>query len=85
MIGSISHLRGGIVCRNCESVAPDRGEIDVRLLRIIQTILRLPRAAAPQRLPRLTRHQTDPINRMLIVHIEQTLSKHLRTSAYVAP
>jgi DNA repair protein RecO (recombination protein O) len=81
-----SPARGGIVCRNCESVAPDRGEIDVRLLRIIQTILRLPRAGgAPQRLPRLTRHQTDPINRILIVHIEQTLSKHLRTSAYVAP
>src|SRR4051812_44068124 len=38
--------RGGIVCRNCESVNHDRMPIDPRLLRMVQSILRLPRAGA---------------------------------------
>ena len=81
-----SPARGGVICRNCESIAPDRLEIDPRLLRIVQGILRLPRTGgAPQRLPRLTRHQTDPLNRMLATHIEHTLSKRLRMSSYVLP
>lgn len=75
---SFSPARGGIVCRNCESVAPDRMQIDIRLLRMIQGILR-----APQRLPQLTRHQTDPINKLLADHVEHTLSKRLRMSRYV--
>jgi hypothetical protein len=37
----------------------------------------------PQRLPRLTRHQTDPINRLLADHVEHTLGKRLRLSRYV--
>jgi DNA repair protein RecO (recombination protein O) len=78
--------RGGVVCRNCESLHPDRIETDVRLLRLVQTILKLPRInGAPQRLPRLTRLQTDPINRLLIEHIEQTLSRRLRMTKYVLP
>src|SRR4051794_34561079 len=81
-----SPARGGVICRNCESIAPDRLEIDPRLLRIVQTVLRLPRTGgSPQRLPRLTRHQTDPINRMLTNHIEHTLSKRLRLSQYILP
>jgi DNA repair protein RecO (recombination protein O) len=75
-----SPARGGVICRNCETLTPDRIEIDVRLLRIIQGVLRL-----PNRLPRLTRHQTDPINRMLASHVEHTLSKRLRMSPYVVP
>jgi hypothetical protein len=35
------------------------------------------------RLPQVTRHQTDPINRILIEHIETIAGKRLRTSAYV--
>src|SRR5678816_919207 len=50
--------RGGVVCGNCEGVVPDRMHIDTRLLRMVQTILRLPRSdGSAQRLPRLTRHQ----------------------------
>jgi DNA repair protein RecO (recombination protein O) len=76
----------GIVCRNCETIAPDRIEIDPRLLRIMQSVMRLPRLnGAAQRLPQLTRHQTDPINRVLTAHVEQTLSKRLRTGPYVVP
>jgi recombinational DNA repair protein (RecF pathway) len=35
------------------------------------------------RLPRLTRHQTDPINRLLAEHVEHTLGRRLRLHAYV--
>jgi hypothetical protein len=58
--------------------------IDARLLRMAQSILRLPRTdGSAQRLPRLTRHQTDPINRLLAGHIEHTLGRKLRLHAYV--
>jgi len=40
-------------------------------------------AGLAQRLPRLTRHQTDPINRLLSEHVEHTLGRRLRLSAYV--
>lgn len=76
--------RGGVVCRNCEGVVPDRMNVDGRLLRMVQTILRLPRAAgATQRLPRLTRHQTDPINRMFAQHIQHTLQRRLRLPQFI--
>jgi DNA repair protein RecO (recombination protein O) len=84
--------RGGVVCRNCEGTVPDRMSLDARLLRLVQGVLRLPRAgggngsasaAPPQRLPRLTRYQTDPINRLLAGHVEHTLGRRLRLSAYV--
>jgi DNA repair protein RecO (recombination protein O) len=80
----MSASRGGIVCRNCEGATPDRVPFDVRLLRLSQSILRLPRTnGSAQRLPRLTRHQTDPLNRILIDHVEQSLSKRLRLPKYV--
>jgi DNA repair protein RecO (recombination protein O) len=76
--------RGGVVCRNCEGVVPDRMSIDTRLLRMVQGILRLPRSnGSAQRLPRLTRHQTDPINRLLAEHVEHTLGKRMRLRGYV--
>jgi DNA repair protein RecO (recombination protein O) len=79
-----SPSRGGILCRNCESLVHDRMTIDVRLLRMAQSILRLPRAdGSAQRLPRLTRHQTDPINRLLAEHVQHTLGRRLRMHAYV--
>jgi DNA repair protein RecO (recombination protein O) len=75
---------GGILCRDCEAGARDRFPIDLRLLAIVQNLLRLPRVnGAAQRLPRLTRHQTDPINRMLSLHVEQTLGRPLRVGRYV--
>jgi DNA repair protein RecO (recombination protein O) len=79
-----SASRGGILCRNCEGLAHDRMTIDVRLLRMAQSILRLPRTdRGTQRLPRLTRHQTDPLNRLLAEHVEHTLGRRLRLHAYV--
>ncbi|HVT91164.1 MAG TPA: DNA repair protein RecO [Tepidisphaeraceae bacterium] len=79
-----SPSRGGLICRNCEGVAPDRIPIDPRLVRIAQTIMNLPRAnGSPQRLPHLTRHQTDPLNKLLAEHIEHTLSRRLRLTGYV--
>ena len=79
--------RGGVVCRNCEGAVTDRLAFDLRLLRLMQGVLKLPRdngtAASPARLPRLTRHQTDPINRLLSDHVEHTLGRGLRLSKYV--
>ena len=76
--------RGGIVCRNCEGTLPDRSEIDSRLLRMLQGILRLPRSnGVAQRLPQLTRRQTDPINRMFADHVQHTLGRPLRLPRYV--
>ena len=46
--------------------------------------IRSPRSdGASRRLPRLTRHQTDPINRVLAEHIGHTLGRRLRLPAYV--
>ena len=83
--------RGGVVCRNCEGTVPDRQSLDPRLLRLVQGVLRLPRGRGngslaggmAQRLPRLSRHQTDPINRLLAGHVEHTLGRRLRLSKYV--
>jgi DNA repair protein RecO (recombination protein O) len=73
--------RGGVVCRGCESSLPDRLALDGRLLRLLQT-LAIP---GPRNLPRLTRHQTDPLNRILAEHMTHTLGRPLRMAAYVLP
>lgn len=79
-----SPSRGGVICRSCEMVIPDRIETDVRLLRLIQSLLKLPRVnGSPQRPPRLTRHQTDPLNRLLLEHVETALQKRLRMRRWV--
>lgn len=79
-----SPASGGIVCRNCELSVHDRIPFDPRLLGVLQMVLKLPRqGGAVQRLPQLTRHQTDPINRLLATHIEQTLQRRLRMPRWV--
>lgn len=79
-----SPARGGVVCRNCEGATPDRSHIDPRLLRLLQGIIRLPRSnGSPQRLPHLTRHQTDPINRLFADQVQHTLGRALRLPKYV--
>lgn len=81
-----STSRGGVLCASCAKAAPieDYRAIDSRLLRITQGILRLPRADGQiQRLPQLTRHQTDPINRLLATHVEQTLGRTMHLPRYV--
>jgi DNA repair protein RecO (recombination protein O) len=75
---------GGAVCRNCQPATGDRMPLDPRLLRLGQSILRLPRTnGAALRLPRLTRHQTDPLNRIFASHVEHTLGKKLRMPRYL--
>jgi hypothetical protein len=73
---------GGVVCRNCEASFPHRVEIDPRLLRIAQSISAAPDNGQPRRLPILTRHQTDPINRMLAEHLQYASGKRLRLARY---
>jgi DNA repair protein RecO (recombination protein O) len=79
-----SASRGGVICRNCEGVVHDRTALDVRLLRLLQSLLRLPRAnGTPRRLPQLTRHQTDPINCLFADQIEHTLGRRLQMAKWV--
>jgi len=76
--------RGGIVCRSCEGAFPQRSSIDGRLLSIMQHVIQLSRDnGAARRLPALTRHQTDPINRLLADYMQHTLSRRLRLVPYV--
>ncbi|MCC6422393.1 MAG: DNA repair protein RecO [Phycisphaerales bacterium] len=81
---SFSPARGGIVCRSCLPKVAQTMPFDLRLLRLVQGLLKLPRVdGAIQRLPRLSRHQTDPINRLILSHIEHTLGRRMRMSAYI--
>ena len=83
---AFSASQGGVLCRSCEGAFPDRLTLDSRLLGILQHILNLPRTnGAAQRLPSLTRHQTDPLNRMLADHVEYTLGRRLRVAPCVLP
>lgn len=76
--------RGGMVCRRCEAQFPDRRSFDPRLLSIMQYVLNLGQSNGPaKRLPALTRHQTDPINRLLAEHVQHTLGRRLRVARYV--
>lgn len=75
---------GGVICRNCEGATRDRMEWDIRLLRLVQGVLRLPRDNGNLlRLPRLTRHQTDPINHLFASHVQHTLGRPLQLARYV--
>jgi hypothetical protein len=72
------------VCRACEPSFPDRLSLDRRLVDLMLYILRLDQAGHGQdRLPKLTRHQTDPINRVLAAHVQHTLGRPLRLAAWV--
>jgi DNA repair protein RecO (recombination protein O) len=76
--------RGGTICQNCEGSVPDRLRLDARLLRLAQQLLRLPRSnGSPQRLPRLTRHQTDPLNHLFAEQMNVMLGKRMRMPGYV--
>lgn len=76
---------GGLVCATCPIPPGPRIQSDGRLIRILQTLLRLPHGAdgIPQRLPRMTRAQTDPVNRLLAEYLRYTLGHELRASAFV--
>jgi len=76
--------RGGVVCSTCEGALPGRMVVDPRPVAIARMILGLPRSAgAVNRLPRLTRAQSDPLHAMLISHVQHLLSRSLNTRRYV--
>ena len=77
-----SPSRGGVLCRQCGPAIEDRLSINPRLLRIATQVANPPKGELT-RLPRLTRHQTDPINRLLAAHVHFTLGRHLRMSRHI--
>ncbi len=83
--GSFVLPLGGIVCRTCEAAYPQRVPFDGRLLNVMRSVLGcLGRGnGSAARLPVLTRHQTDPINRLLAEYMQHTLGRRLRTTPYV--
>jgi DNA repair protein RecO (recombination protein O) len=77
---------GGLICSECEPRTPQRLMFDARLLSPIRVISALVHdAAPPQRLPMLSRHQSDPINRLIAEHAQFTAGRRLRLPAYVMP
>lgn len=82
---SFDSNHGGIVCRACEAAFPQRMSFDGRLLAIVRQFLALSGRGDGngKRLPVLTRHQTDPINRLFAEHVEHTLGKRLRMPRWV--
>lgn len=79
-----SPAEAGALCRSCETVFADRIEVNPRLLRLADGLLKMPEASEPpRRLPQLTRHQTDPLNRLLTGHVERVVSKPMRLRNYI--
>ncbi len=75
---------GGVICPRCGSATADRKPIDPRLIGIAITILRLPRQDGLwQRLPRLTRHQTDPLHALIIPHVQHATDREIRLRRFV--
>ncbi len=61
-----------------------QAKIDPRLIRIADMVLKLPRErSVPQRLPRLTRAQTNPLTAYLALHIQTIIQRPLHTAKYV--
>ena len=83
-LGYFSPARGGSICQNCQGAVPDRLGLDPRLGRLTQQLLKLPKNnGATLRLPRLTRHQTDPLNRLFAEQMNHTLGRPLRMAKYI--
>ena len=77
--------RGAILCRPCESAFPARASLDGRLLGVMQYFVRMLESNGSARLPALTRHQSDPINRLLAAYIQHTIGRRLRLPRFVLP
>jgi DNA repair protein RecO (recombination protein O) len=78
---SFSPDRGGVLCQSCEMQIPHRLSLDARLLGILRQFITT--NGSPRRLPILTRHQTDPLNKLLAEYIEHTLGRRLRLPKYI--
>jgi DNA repair protein RecO (recombination protein O) len=75
--------RSGVLCRNCEATFPNRLSLEGRLIGIVQYILGLADNGSARRLPGLSRHQTDPINKLLARYIEYNLDRRLRLPRFI--
>ena len=85
-VAYFSPSQSGAICPNCGPATPDRLSIDPRLLRLVQSIRKLPKAnGSTLRLPRLTRHQTDPLNRLILAQVQAMTGRPLRLRGYVLP
>ncbi|HEX8340799.1 MAG TPA: DNA repair protein RecO [Tepidisphaeraceae bacterium] len=81
---SYSPVSSGLICRNCEQSFADRAPLDGRLLRILPTLIRLPRVQGRvERLPKLLPQQTRPLLDFLLQLIEQVIQKPLHTRPYL--
>lgn len=79
-----SPAEGGIVCESCPAPAGARVFADARLIRMLHTVSKLPLTGGiPQRLPKLTRLQTNPANRLLAGYMRYVLGRDLRVAEYV--
>lgn len=83
---------GGVLCRDCEPAHPDRLTFDPRLIRLTRNLglSVLPRSyTAPKppleftRLPRLTRAQTDIVNRILLEHLRYLTHRNPRMADFI--
>ena len=82
-IAYFSPARGGVICGKCHGSVADRLPLDVRLLRLLRMIQTPAASALPRRLPRLTRYQTDPVNQLLLHHIEHSLGRRPKSAYYI--
>jgi DNA repair protein RecO (recombination protein O) len=79
-----SPRQGGAICSTCQSSVSDRVRFDSQLLMLAQQVLCAPRIhGVATRLPRLTRLQADPLNRLFAGQVEQILGKRMRMPEYV--
>ena len=81
---TFSYAGGGVICPQCAAPEGEKVSVDSRLLRMLDTMLHLPhQQGIPQRLPRLTRQQSDPANRLLAGYLRNMLGHKLRVAPYV--
>ncbi len=73
---------GGVVCRDCERAFAQRTPIHARVLGVLRYVMKVNNHDS-RRLPALTRHQSDPINRVVADHVEHVLGQRLRSRHFV--
>lgn len=77
---------GSVACQQCGAPPNQRLLLDGRVVRMIQLILKLPQTAGrPQRLPRLSRAQSDPVNLLLAGYVGEMAGRAIRSARYVLP
>lgn len=73
---------GSVVCRSCTGAFTQTTRIDARVLGVLRYVMKV-NSHDSRRLPALSRHQTDPINRVIADHVEHVLGQRLRSRRFV--